>query len=348
MVNLTYLNNGSVLLVDGSNLLIRIFYAKKKDNVLLTSMELAETCCAIFLHQLSIYTRKYNCNRLYVAFDLGGSLRKRAIFSEYKANRTHTMTLSEGVDNSLMEQCREFTEYLELRDSLVPLLRSFNIPLYMEAGIEADDMIGIAAEMLENMNQNVIVLSNDTDFLQLCTHSSLTLVMPIKKAEITHVNFNDFFLGYKKVSIIPREYIIYKSIIGDATDNIDGIKGIAYKKLNKLLEDFLSKDTIGRDLYCKDFSSFLDYIESSCTVVHKLVDLLKLNASIIRRNLKLITLSTEYMSGLAVRTTADILKEASERPKEYAIIKTYVDIFKKTPSLIMISDTLFALRSIWI
>lgn len=348
MVNLTYLNNGSILLVDGSNLLIRIFYAKKKDNVLLTQTELAETCCAIFLHQLAIYTRKYNCNRIYVAFDLGGSLRKKSIFSEYKANRAHKVVLSEGVDYSTQGLTPDLSEYIDLRDSLVPLLRSFNIPLYMEAGIEADDMIGIAAEMLENMNQNVIVLSNDTDFLQLCTHSSLTLVMPIKKAEITHVNFNDFFMGYQKISIIPREYIIYKSIIGDKTDNIDGIRGIAYKKLNKLLEDFLSIDLTAKSLYCQDFSKMLEYVETSCATQHKLVDLLKANASTIKRNLKLITLSTEYMSGLAVRTTADILKVAFERPKEYAIIKTYTEIFKKAPSLIMISDTLFALRSIWI
>lgn len=346
MVNLTYLGNGSVLLIDGSNLLIRIFYSKKKDNVLLTSLELREACANIFLHQLGIYCKKYNCNRLYVAFDLGGSLRKRSIFSEYKANRTHTVVLSEGIDSTAQDLDKDFTEYIDLRDATVQLLRGFNIPVYMEAGIEADDMIGIAAEMLENMNQNVIILSNDTDFLQLVVNSSVTLVMPIKKTDITNSNFNEFFLGYKKVSILPREYVFYKAVIGDKTDNIDGIKGIAYKKLNTLLEDYLSKDSVGRDAYCKDFTEFLNYIESSA-VNHKLIDILKLNLSTIRRNLKLISLSTEYMSGQAVKTTASILKEVPERPKEHSIIKTYVDLFRKAPSLILVSDILFSLRSVW-
>lgn len=313
---------------------------------MLTTLELREVCCNIFLHQLGIYTKKYNCNRLYVAFDLGGSIRKRAIFSEYKANRTHTVTLTEGISDDSSGLDKDFTEYLELRDSVVQFLRGFNIPVYMEAGIEADDMIGIAAEMLENMNQNVIILSNDTDFLQLLVNSSVTLVMPIKKTDITNRNFNEFFLGYKKVSILPREYVFYKAVIGDKTDNIDGIKGIAYKKLNTLLENYLASDTTASTEYSKDFTRFLDYIET-CTTQHKLVDLLKLNLITIRRNLKLISLSTDYMSGQAVKTTAAILKEVPERPQESSLIKLYVDLFRKAPSLIMISDVLFSLRSVW-
>ena len=68
MVNPAFSSEKSILLVDGNNLLIRILYAKNKGNNLLTPRELIESCALIFMHQITICTKKYSCSRLYIAF----------------------------------------------------------------------------------------------------------------------------------------------------------------------------------------------------------------------------------------------------------------------------------------
>jgi 5'-3' exonuclease len=88
---------------------------------------------------------------------------------------------------------------------------------------ECDDVIAHLATEYDDGNNEVIVVSTDTDFLQLAnTLGSYKQYDPIRKS-------------YKELP--DFDYVAWKALRGDASDNIDGFKGIGDKRAHMLLQD---------------------------------------------------------------------------------------------------------------
>ena len=345
MVTPKFLDTKSVLLVDGNNLLLRILFSKNRGSSLQTPAELIQDCAMIFMHQIVVQVRKYSCDRVYVAFDCGGSLRKKAIFDEYKQNREFQATT--GTSAAFNDPTTNL--FVELKDKTIKLCRIFNLPVFHEYGIEADDMIGLAVEELVKLGKTVVVLSNDSDFLQLLNYGNVVCSIPYKKADITKDEFPAYFAEGSKsrgVTIACSEYIFYKTIVGDTSDNIDGIKGIGYKTLHKLMEEQLTNESQEvRDLYMRDTMAYVSHLaKSNATKLEKLV---AANLDKVLRNYKLIELSSKFASPHTIQLTLKKLMEVSEAPNKKGAMKEFHALFSGTPHIEFIFNTLFALRNVY-
>lgn len=345
MVSPKFLTTKSILLVDGNNLLLRILFAKNRGGSLQTQPELIQDCAMIFMHQIILCVKKYNCERVYVMFDNGGSLRKKAIFEEYKKNRPN-----QASSGSLAAFNDPNTDlFCNLKDKTINLCRLFNLPVIHEYGIEADDIIGIATEELSKLGKQVILLSNDSDFLQLLPMGQVVCSIPYKKEDVDYPAFPKYFSECSKskgVTITATEYIFYKAIVGDTSDNVDGIKGIGYKTLHKLLTEQLENETEeNRALYLKDGLEYVELMAMKNST--KLEKLMHDNLELIHRNYKLIDISSRFASTHTIQLIVKKLLEASEQPSRKDIIHGFHNLFPGQGHTEFLLNTLFALKNVY-
>lgn len=87
---------------------------------------------------------------------------------------------------------------------------------------ECDDVIASLADYHSKRNDKVTIVSSDSDFIQLIDNDNVTLYHPIKKKNIEKPDY---------------DYVVWKALRGDATDNIPGIKGCGDKTASKLVKD---------------------------------------------------------------------------------------------------------------
>jgi len=340
MVISSFANTKNVVLVDGTNLLIRIFKAKTSGGTTYTANEILEACSIIFMQSLANTIKKYTASRVYVCFDLGGSFRKRSIQKEYKANREVVSTT--GVQAIFGEEGNPITD---LKDKVAALCRSFNIPVLMELGIEADDMIGIAVQIFASMNTPVIVLSNDSDFLQFTVYSNVLLDIPYKKAQLSGNGFTAYFETMKGISILPSEYVFYKAAVGDKSDNIDGIAGFGYKTLHKKLSAYLDANPEMTEKYLSDKLDFIECVSQKNTdPFEKTICQYK---DILLRNFKLIELSSAYVSSRCQTLVLNFLAQVSEKPNKLTIMKDYMALFGVPTQFAFVDSTISSLSSVY-
>jgi|10_taG_2_1085330.scaffolds.fasta_scaffold00061_16 DNA polymerase-1 len=204
------------LIVDGSNLLYRIYFAwgiKVEDP---EDLSLVESFLICSKH----YVESYKPDNIYIAWDRklthpSTNFRKEAAEVNYKGTRDYSKT-------------KHVHDHDDLIMGLLDDLGANNIyPNVMEA----DDVMSWLSEQLPGHN---IIVSTDRDMWQL-VNEKVSVYDPMKKVEININNFNIH-------SPVPIEQsLIYKCFIGDASDNIPGVQGIGQVRAKRLLEDWDSR-----------------------------------------------------------------------------------------------------------
>jgi DNA polymerase I len=160
---------------------------------------------------------------LLVTFDVKGPTFRDKLTTDYKATRKAT-------PNELLMQLPKIKELLE----------ALSIPIYEKQGFEADDLLGIISHKTGKDVLNIIV-TGDMDLLQLIDNH--TVVYRFK------TGFSDIqiFDDEKMVEIYglhPSQWVDYKAIRGDTSDNIPGVPGIGEKGALELVKQFGSLDGI--------------------------------------------------------------------------------------------------------
>lgn len=181
-------------IVDGNNFFSRVFFAGGRD---LTSV-----------YNQYIQFRRKNKGKLIFTFDTTKSTRRLAIYPEYKAGRK----------SSLTEE--EYEQFKKTLNAFINVLKNTRVTVLEGEGYEADDYIAILSKLLKRYH--VHVHSTDKDFLQLVS-DRVTIVKPHGDGTylfITPENFQEV------VGVYPDFYLDFKSMVGDPSDNIPGIKGI--------------------------------------------------------------------------------------------------------------------------
>jgi DNA polymerase-1 len=155
-----------------------------------------------------------------VVFDAKGDNFRHALYPAYKAHRP-------PVPEDLIPQ--------------FPLVRhaatALNMPIYEQQGYEADDIIATYATQAADAGFEVCVVSSDKDLMQLL-NSAITLYDPLKAAYITEAEVQ------AKFGVPPEQVVEVQAIMGDATDNIIGIKGIGAKGAAELITQFGSVEAM--------------------------------------------------------------------------------------------------------
>ncbi|MDQ5957309.1 MAG: polymerase, partial [Patescibacteria group bacterium] len=111
--------------------------------------------------------------------------------------------------------------------------RALNIPICELEGFEADDMLGTIAENYKD-KYNIAIVSGDMDTLQLIDEN--VKVFTLKKGSDISI------FGEKEVEekyeLLPEQIPDYKGLLGDPSDNIQGVSGVGQKTAVKILKEF--------------------------------------------------------------------------------------------------------------
>ena len=225
--------NNRVLIVDGLNLYLRAFAV----NGALNDNGVPVGGLTGFLRSLAYAIREVNPTRVIVVYDgQGGSQRRRKIHPNYKANRTPGKRITRW---DAFKDARAEKDAMKIQFSrLIEYLDFLPVNVISIDKIEADDTIAYIAHTL--LDEDVTILSADQDFLQL-VNERITVWSPTKKKFYTPRMVMDDY------GVPAHNFLMYKVLMGDKSDNIEGVKGLGPKKLPKIVPDLLTQTTLDLD-----------------------------------------------------------------------------------------------------
>ncbi len=225
--------NNRVLIVDGLNLYLRAFAV----NGALNDNGVPVGGLTGFLRSLAYAIREINPTRVIIVYDgAGGSQRRRKIHPDYKSNRTPGKRITRW---DAFKNATEEKEAMKIQFSrLLDYLDFLPINVISIDRIEADDTIAYIAHTL--MKEDVTIMSSDQDFLQL-VNDRITVWSPTKKKFYTPRMVMDDY------GVPAHNFLMYKVLMGDKSDNIEGVKGLGPKKLPKIVPDLLTQNTLDLD-----------------------------------------------------------------------------------------------------
>ena len=206
-----------LILVDGSSYLYRAFHALPD---LATSDGRPTGAVRGVIAMLKKMLKDYQPTHVAVIFDAKGKTFRDELFPEYKATRPPMPN--------------------ELRDQIEPLHRlveALGLPMIVEPGVEADDVIGTLADAASQQQRDVLISTGDKDMAQL-VNPYVTLINTMTNV----VMGRDGVI--EKFAVKPEQIVDYLTLIGDKVDNVPGIDKVGPKTAAKWLEAHGNLDEI--------------------------------------------------------------------------------------------------------
>ena len=211
-----------IVLVDGNNLLYRSYFATAYNgNLMKNSKGFPTNALYGFVNMINKIIDEEKPLYMMVAFDKGKTFRHEK-YETYKGTRAETpddlkiqFKLSRDLCNALGIKPLEIDNY------------------------EADDIIGTFAKMANANNLDALIVSSDKDLLQLISNN--VKVKLLKTHDYIMMDENEFHNTY---GLEPHNMIDLKALMGDASDNIPGVRGIGEKTAIKLLQEYGSLDGV--------------------------------------------------------------------------------------------------------
>jgi DNA polymerase-1 len=205
-------------LFDGSAFLYRSFFALPP---LTTSSGFPTGAIYGFLRSILAILKTEKPNYMAIAFDLPAPTQRKLAYSEYKSQRPPT-------PDPLKVQIPVIKELINL----------LGIKLLEMPGYEADDLIAYLTQKAKREGFKVKIYSPDKDVLQLVEGSQVVVINPISE-EVFDEN-----KVIEKFGVHPQKLADYLALVGDKTDNIEGVKGVGPKTAINLLNTFGSVENI--------------------------------------------------------------------------------------------------------
>jgi len=190
-----------------------------------------------FLKSIGYAIKMLNPTKVVIVFDgVGGSNARKNLYPEYKANRNVNRMTNYSIFSSKEEETESINNQMS---RLIQYLKCLPVTVVGIDGLEADDIIGYLAGKFEKHSEtkSVTIMSADKDFLQLVS-DKVQVYSPVKKKVYKP---KDVFDEYGVSSI---NFINYKILLGDSSDNIPGVTGLGPKKLTKLFPELTGNDRV--------------------------------------------------------------------------------------------------------
>ncbi len=172
-----------------------------------------------FIKGLGILCENFLPSRIIVAWESGGSVRRRNLKSSYKFGR-RPASLNRYYEDDIPATVSNHAMQVSL---LVKALSYLPVTQIYVKDCEADDVIGYLARYVFN-DQDTIVVSSDRDLYQLINDTSVQYSPGQKKIIDTPA-------VVEKFGIHPINFVTARCFIGDAGDNIQGIRGAGFKNV---------------------------------------------------------------------------------------------------------------------
>jgi len=204
-------------LIDGSSYIFRAYYAIRH---LSTSSGFPTNAVYGFSSMLFKFIKDYNPALLGMVFDAKGDTFRNEMYSLYKANRS-------APPDDLVPQFQKIFDVVD----------AFKMPQFMVEGFEADDIIGTIARRMEDAGYDIVIVTGDKDFSQLVS-DRITLLDTMKNKTTLIADV------VEKYGVPPEKVLDIFALMGDAVDNIPGIKGIGEKTAINLIKTYGSLEAL--------------------------------------------------------------------------------------------------------
>ena len=215
-----------VLLIDGLNLFFRNFAMLN----IVNENGVHVGGLGGFLRSLGTLINVIEPTSMYIIFDgENSSMNRKNILSEYKAGRHISRITNWEIFNDVED---EHDAKLDQIVRLIDYLKCLPVHVAALDKVEADDIIAHLASTItqDNADSRAFIVSSDKDFIQLVS-SQITVYRPIEKDFYTRDTI------VEKFGVLPENFILYKVLMGDASDKVPGIKGLGVKKLMKFFPE---------------------------------------------------------------------------------------------------------------
>ncbi len=215
-----------LMLIDVHSLLNRAFYGMAGRNRLTAPDGLPTGALFAFMNMLMKYGEELRPTHVISAMDMPGQTFRHRQFDEYKMGRS-------PMPEDLARQvpvAREMLEYLGFQP--------IGLPDY-----EADDLIGTLARIGEERGMRVFILTGDRDALQLVSDDTSVVLLTTKRdgSESEVITPEAMMEEY---GVSPTQWVEVKGLMGDASDNIPGVRGVGQKTALKLIGEYGSIDNV--------------------------------------------------------------------------------------------------------
>ena len=293
-----------VLLIDGLNLFFRNFAMLNMVN----PQGIHVGGLGGFLRSLGALIRQIQPTSVYVVFDGAGSTTNRKnLLPEYKSERNTSRITNWDTFDSLEEEHEAKVDQIV---RLMQYLKQLPVKIVMEPKTEADDIISHLAQTVDKKyNGKAFIVSSDKDFLQLITENVL-VYRPIEKKVYTEDTVK------QKFDIPSKNFLIYKTLLGDASDKIAGVKGLGPKKITKLFPELQTQLLTLDNIFEISAEKYKDNTIYSRIVVSE---------SDLRRNYEVMDLQSPMLSDVEKTKVENVI--SSQLPKLES--KLFMDLYNE-------------------
>ena len=230
-------NSERVLLIDGLNLFFRNFAMMNMvnpDGVHVGGL-------GGFFRSLGALIRQIDPTQVYVVFDGAGSANNRKnILPEYKSGRDlQRITNWDAFDDLEDEHDAKVDQMVRI----IQYLKTLPVKTCSIDKVEADDIIAYFSKIIpQKPEDKVFIVSSDKDFLQL-VNENVIVYRPMEKEYYTEQTMVD------KYKMSPKNFILHKTLLGDNSDKIKGVKGLGEKGLYKKFPELMERDMNLEDIF---------------------------------------------------------------------------------------------------
>ena len=245
-----------VLMIDGLNLFFRNFAMLNMvnpDGVHIGGL-------GGFFRSLGALIRQIQPTQVYVIFDGAGSANARKnLLPEYKSGRDlQRITNWEAFDNLEDEHDAKVDQIVRIIQYLKTLpVKTLSIPK-----VEADDVIAYLSDIIpQKPEDKIFIVSSDKDFLQL-VNENVIVYRPMEKEYYTDKAIEE------KYKMPPQNFILYKTLLGDNSDKVKGVKGLGEKGLYKKFPELTEREMTLDDIYNICEQKYKDHVVYARVIQH--------------------------------------------------------------------------------
>ena len=258
-----------------------------------------------FLKSIGYAIKLLNPTRVIVVFDgNGGSQKRRKIYPDYKKGRKTRIRFNRTYDEMSSSDIEQKNVRLELL-RLINYLGVLPVTTMAIDNIEADDTSAYLSEQTFK-DSNVFIMSSDKDFLQLAS-DKVKLWSPTKKK----------IFGCKEImdeyGISCGNFIYYRVMEGDVSDNIDGIEGAGVKRILQAFP-FLADERV------TSLQEIYNYAENN-KGKYKLYERVLENKLTMERNYELMQLKNTQIQSFTQLRIEEIMQQPTPRINKMAFSK---------------------------
>jgi len=237
-----------ILFIDGLNLFFRNFAVMNMvnpDGVHIGGL-------GGFFRSLGAMIRQINPTQVYVVFDGAGSANNRKNINPlYKSGRDlQRITNWDAFDDKQDEDDSKVDQMVRV----IQYLKTLPVKTVSIDKVEADDIISyLCNKVINKPEDKAFIVSSDKDFIQL-VNDNVIVYRPMEKEYYTEQTVID------KYKMSPKNFILHKTLLGDNSDKIKGVKGLGEKGLYKKFPELMERDMDLQDIFSICESKFKDHV----------------------------------------------------------------------------------------